>query len=103
MDVLGTSLAIEFLLSFGGSEIRLSDTPQGKGMVERCVGPKHAAALAQALPLIHRVPLANPWLAKCLYAQGLSIAAIARRLRATDVTVRGYLKGNNTGRYNGQK
>jgi hypothetical protein len=38
-----------------------------------------------------RVPLAKKWLALCLRVQGLSVAAIARRLRVSDVTIRKYL------------
>lgn len=64
VDVLGIPLAIEFLLSFCGAQVILTETPQGKGMVECCVGTKHAASLAQALPLIRRVPVAKAWLAK---------------------------------------
>jgi len=96
VDVLGEALAIEFLLNFGGSEVMLACDPKGRGMVERCIGQRHVAALAQVLPMIHRVPLSNPWLAKCLYAQGLSIAAIARHLRVSDVTIRRYIKGTNS-------
>ena len=96
VDVLGEAFAIEFLLNFGGVEVMLACDPRGRGMVEQCLGRRHVAAPAQVQPMIHRVPLANPWLAKCPYAQGLSIAAIARRLRVPDVTIRRDIKGTNS-------
>ena len=56
------------------------------------VGVDKAAALALAAEhLPRRVPLAKPWLAGVLRAKGLPVAEIARRMRTTDVSVRGHL------------
>lgn len=97
VNMLGTATAIEFLLNFGGAELIFTSDPKGRGMVERLVGYEDTVKLAKASHRLQkRVPLATRWLAQCLYAQGLSKAAIARRLRITDVTVAKYLKGHNS-------
>lgn len=95
--VLGLEGAVEFLLRFGGTEIYLARTPQGRGQVEALVGKDRAAALAQA-DLPRRVPLCKPWIAQIAKAHGLppdwkplTTAEIARRMHASDVTVRKWL------------
>ena len=96
VDVMGIPTTIEFLLNFGGAELSISEGPKGKGMVERVIGHELTANLGRSAHLLQRrVPLANKWLAQCLFAQGISAAAIARRLRLTDVTVRRYVHGSN--------
>jgi hypothetical protein len=91
---LGPELTVDFLLQFGGAELHFATDPKGHGAVEKLVGTEKAKALAtsrnRALP--KRVPLAKRWLARMLYRQGRSAADIARTLRATDVSVRGWLK-----------
>tara|TARA_R110002072_G_scaffold79081_4_gene182721 strand:+ start:698 stop:1060 length:363 start_codon:yes stop_codon:yes gene_type:complete len=102
VDALGTETAIEFLLNFGGAELTVSLSPNGRGMVERVIGLENTIKLGNHRDHMQpRVPLANKWLAQCLYAQSLSVASIARRLRSSDTTVRGYLRGNNARRANG--
>lgn len=88
--VLGPELAFRFLMEFGGAELYLSPTPQGRSEVEKLIGAENVAALA-ALGLPRRIPTAKPWLAAILKTQGLSHAKIARRLHTTDVAVRGWL------------
>lgn len=88
--VLGPEKAFAFLMRFGGGELYLSATPKGRSEAEAIVGPDKLAELA-ALDLPRRVPTAKPWLARMLKTQGLSHAEIARRLHATDVTVRKWL------------
>lgn len=96
VDALGVETTIEFLLSFGGAELPVASDPKGNGMLVRCIGYQKAKQLADISHLLqNRVPLASRWLAQCLYTQGLSKAAIARRLRLSDVTVRSYLRGIN--------
>lgn len=90
VQVLGAELAFEFLMRFGGAELYLSPTPQGRSEVEALIGAEHVAALA-ALGLPRRVPTAKPWLAAVMKTQGLSHAKIARRLHTSDVAVRGWL------------
>jgi hypothetical protein len=56
-------------------------------------GAEAAAALAAAADrLPRRVPTGKPWIARVRYAQGWTVADIARTLHVTDVTVRAYLK-----------
>lgn len=72
----------------------LSENPQGRGALEHLVGEARARELA--LTCAHltkkRVPLAKRWLAQALKVQGHSNAQIARTLRATDVSVSGWLR-----------
>jgi hypothetical protein len=91
VEVLGPELAFAFLMRFGGAELYLSPTPKGRSEVEQMIGAERVAELA-ALGLPRRVPTAKPWLAAMMKTQGLSHAEIARRLHATDVTVRGWLQ-----------
>jgi hypothetical protein len=91
--VLGLELTIEFLLTFGGAELYIAASPTDRSRLHRLVGKEKTVALArQAHLLQRRVPLAKPWLAACLHARGMPVAEIARTLRATDVTVRAWLR-----------
>lgn len=93
VDVLGPEQALDFLLEFGGAELYLARAPQRRSRVARLVGADRARALAnisERLPA--RVPLAKPWCAAMLRARGLPVAEIARRLHASDVAVRGWLR-----------
>jgi hypothetical protein len=94
VEALGLELAVEFLLQFGGAELHFAADPRGTGAVEKLVGADKAKALAESRnqALQKRVPLAKRWLARMLHWQGHSTAQIARTLRATDVSVRGWLK-----------
>lgn len=95
VDALGAELTVHFLLQFGRAELYLSNDPQGRSAVEALIGADRVKALAFSnhRALQKRVPLAKPWLAAMLHWQGQSTADIARTLRATDVSVRGWLKG----------
>jgi hypothetical protein len=99
VDVLGTPLAIKFLILFGGAQVGLSQSPRGDGLVSRIIGKEHESALGQKLgSKVNRVPLASKWLALCLRAEGETTAEIARRLRVSDVSVRRWMAGTNTPR-----
>ena len=93
--VLGPMLTIDFLLEFGGAPLTLSENPQGRGALVHLVGEEKARDLALACAHLNkkRVPLAKRWLARALKVQGHSNAQIARTLRATDVSVSGWLRG----------
>ena len=96
VEALGVETAIDFLMEFGGGELYFSETPNGRGMVERAVGVEKARLLASLLPgLKVRVPLANRWVARCLHVRGASVADIAQRMRKSDITVRKYVQGQN--------
>lgn len=93
--VLGPELTIAFLLQFGGAPLQLADNPKGRGAVELLVGKEKARELAVSCAQLFkkRVPLAKRWLAHAMKVQGHSNAQIARTLRATDVSVSGWLRG----------
>ena len=92
VDALGAELAVTFLLAYGGAELNLSNDPKGRSAYEALLGYDGAKALSVQPRLQKRVPLAKRWLAAMLHWQGNSTAAIARQLRASDVSVRRWLK-----------
>lgn len=91
---IGAEKAVELLLKFGGSEVYLSANPRAGSQLAALIGAGCVKALARELGHGDHfsVPLAKSWLARQLKARGLTVAAIARELRVTDSTVRGYLK-----------
>lgn len=93
VDALGAETAVIFLLTYGGAELYISDDPKGRSSHESLLGYDKAKALASvAHRLPKRVPLAKQWLARMLSWQGHSTSLIARSLRASDVSVRKWLK-----------
>lgn len=91
--ILGPELTVQFLLKFGGAELYIPQSPQGKGRIEALVGREKTKQLSGAAHLLQpRVPLANEWVAACLHYQGIAISEIARQLRVTDVSVRKFLE-----------
>ncbi|WP_375227526.1 helix-turn-helix domain-containing protein [Roseobacter sp. S98] len=94
VDILGTDMAVEFLLTFGGAEMYFPDRPGDNSELVRTVGVEKARAICAASGRIKgRIPIGKPWIARVLNAKGLSNAKIARRLHVSDVTVRKYLSG----------
>ncbi len=92
-EVPGIDRTVDFLLTFGGATLYLSEDPKGRGKLEALVGYDLAKALgAKAHLLPRRVPLAKPWLSKVLATRGTSVADIARTLRVSEVSVRKYLR-----------
>lgn len=91
--VLGEDGAIAFLSEFGGAELYFGKRPQERGRIAALLGQEKAAELARAAErLPKRIPLGKRWIAQVYKARGLSTAEIARRLKASDVAVRGWLK-----------
>lgn len=93
VEILGTDLAIEFLLAFGGAELALARNPR-QGRLVDVVGVEMAARLAARADDYHlprRIPTAKVWIARVWASRDLSVAEIARRLHTTDVTIRKYL------------
>lgn len=97
VDALGAELAVRFLLHFGGAELYIPRDPKGGSELAEVLGMPAAralSALADRTVLPRRVPTAKPWLARYLkVTAGLSHAEIARRLHATDVSVRKWVAG----------
>ena len=92
--VLGVEGALAFLMTFGGAEMIYHRNPV-RSQLAKTMGVEAAAALADedaARGLPRRVPLAKPWCAQVLREKGLPVAEIARRMHASDVAVRRWLK-----------
>ena len=98
VEALGYDEAVTFLMHFGGAELYLAKTPKGRGEAEALFGAEAVAKLAAHGGITQRrVPLANPWLARVYAWRGHSTASIARTLRASDVTVRRWIKEGDAG------
>lgn len=80
-------------MEYGGAEYRFPTRPDPDHPLTKLVGADNAARLAVADTLPKRIPLAKPWLAQYFYAQGYSVAEIARKLKASDTRVRAWAKG----------
>ncbi|MDO9639667.1 MAG: helix-turn-helix domain-containing protein [Pseudotabrizicola sp.] len=92
--ILGVDGAVTFFSSFGGAELVYSQNPRRSQLAE-IMGLDAARALAEedarrGLP--RRVPLGKPWVAQVMKSKGLPVAEIARRMHASDVAVRRWLK-----------
>jgi len=105
---LGVDDAARFLLMFGGAELHSANRPQSRGMLTSAFGAEAAGRLAEHWPYEQpscRMPLGNRFLARYLRSKGHSVAAIARKIRATDLTVRQLirpdeeLRGRNLGEF----
>lgn len=90
-QVPGIDGAVRFILAFGGAELAIARNPRDDNELVEMFGRDRAEALAE-LTVPRRIPLAKPWLAGHFRAQGLSSARIARKLRVSDTSVRGYLR-----------
>ena len=97
VDALGVEDAVCFLLHFGGAELFIPRHPKGNSELFRVMGLNAALILAdlnERTILPRRVPIPKPWLARYLkVTTGLSHAAIARKLHASDVSVRRWIAG----------
>lgn len=92
VEVLGED-APAFLMEFGGGDLWLSERPSQRSRLSERLGPARAAALAEAVGAAKvRVPTAKVWLAHVLKSRGLPADEIARRLHASNVSVRRWLK-----------
>ena len=94
VETLGLDGAIDFLQRYGGAELYIPETSRRTALA-RDIGAEKAAALAAIKDqLPRRIPTGKRWVAQVLRSKGLSIAAIARKLHMSDVTIRSYV--NNT-------
>ena len=94
VECLGAELAVRFLLAYGGGELYLASGPKGRSAVEALVGPEAVARMADHYQLGQRVrvPLARQGLARMLHWQDNSTAEAARTIRASDVSLRAWIK-----------
>ncbi|MBC7313611.1 MAG: hypothetical protein H5U11_14050 [Rhizobium sp.] len=98
VTAVGIEKTIDFLLAFGGSYVYLSENPQERSDVANAIGRDAAVKIARQVGSgSFRIPTAKPFIAAHLkYNKGLTTNAIARRLHATDVSVRGWLKAGES-------
>ena len=93
VEALGVDGTLAFLEAFGGADLYVPATPGARSRLAEVVGAEAAQALAErADRLPRRVPLGKIWRAQVLRARGLPVAEIARKLSASDVAVRRWLK-----------
>ena len=94
VEALGYDEAVTFLMHFGGAGLYLAKSPKGRSASAEMFGADAMAKLAASdrIPPKSRIPLAKPWMARVFAWRGHSTASIARTLRATEVTVRRWLK-----------
>lgn len=95
VTALGEDDAVRFFLAFGGADLYIARDPKGRGRVEQELGLDVAQRLARLCDQHHlhrRIPIPKPWLAAVLKSRGLSHAEIARRLHASDESVRRWLQ-----------
>lgn len=93
--ILGVEGAMLFFLTYGGGELYIPRNARPGAPLVNLLGFEAARALGAAADrLPRRVPTAKPWLARVMAVQGLRTPEIARRLHASDVSVRTWLKGD---------
>ncbi|NRB19973.1 MAG: helix-turn-helix domain-containing protein [Rhodobacteraceae bacterium] len=92
-EVLGLNDTLRFIEAFGGTEIYIAKNPRTRSSVAALVGYDKANALTSiSHRLQSRVPLAKKWRARAYKSQGWATVEIARKLGATDVAVRNWLR-----------
>lgn len=92
VEALGVDDTIRFLLEFGGAQIYIGARPGRGSQVAALLGLDKARALGRVhdrLPA--RVPLVKSWTAQAMFAQGLPIQKIARKMHVSDTAVRRWL------------
>lgn len=99
VEALGVDQTIEFLLNFGGADLHVSRNPRPSSRIVAVLGGEAARRLFEVCDtynLPRRVPLGKRWIAQVLFAQGNTIASIARRLHVSDTAVRGYTRAQRS-------
>jgi hypothetical protein len=90
-DVMGLDKAVQFLMIYGGGECYFPKRPEPGSELVKLLGREVVIQMAKRPNVPRRVPLAKPWLAHYFAAKGDSTIEIARKLKATDTTVRRWL------------
>lgn len=95
--VLGEDRAIALFLAVGGTPWDFSANPKPDNKVVAAIGMEGALALWQEFgPSLGRIPIAKEWIAQVWHARGVAILEIARRLHASDQTVRRWTQQRRT-------
>lgn len=93
-QLVGAEALFRLIDAHGGTRLYVPRRPRPDMALVQLLGMDAVQALSAEYDTTQlRVPLARPWFARCLRAQGLSHAAIARRMRTTENTVRVMLAG----------
>lgn len=95
MDAIGPEAALELFLRFGGAELYYASRPTRRSELVRRMGSDVARKLSVAhaeVGLLRRIPIGNRRIAATLRARGKTVSEIARTVRASDTTVRRWLK-----------
>ncbi len=94
LTLVGAAATLALVEHYGGTRVHVRTGATSRNRLAEQLGAPAASALAAAFGGEYiRVPLAKAWRAQIYRAQGLSYAAIARRLGCSDVTVWEYLRG----------
>lgn len=97
IDMIGEEATLRFVEAHGGTRVHIRLGRTSRNGLADLLGAAAASALAEAFGGEYlRVPLAKRWRAQHYRRQGLSYAAIARRLGCSDVTVWEYLHDRAT-------
>jgi len=100
-DVVGPEATLALVKAFGGTRLYISSTVQPDGEFAQAIGVSAAQAAARAWGGDRpRIPLARPWLARCLQAEGRTNREIARELRVAETSVPDLLYGRRQSRDN---
>ncbi|RVG08848.1 helix-turn-helix domain containing protein [Sinorhizobium meliloti] len=98
VEAIGAEDAVRLFLALGGTIIYLpKDRSTSRSRAAQVIGARKVETLAGRLGLDYvKVPLAKEWIARVMFAQGETIAEIARTVRSDVSTVRRWL-GPSTG------
>ena len=97
VEAIGADDAARLFLALGGTIIYLpKDRATTRSRAAQVIGARKVEALAARLGVDYvKVPLAKTWIAELMFAQGESIAEIARTVRSDVSTVRRWLGPSN--------
>lgn len=94
VEAIGLDDTITFILHFGGAQIYIGARPGNGSQVTKLLGIEKARALGAVHDrLPSRVPLVKSWTAQVMFAKGLPIQEIARKMHSSDTAVRRWLDG----------
>ncbi|MFZ7089846.1 helix-turn-helix domain-containing protein [Primorskyibacter sp. 2E233] len=93
VEVLGPSVAVRFLIAFGGTPLYFPDDPCGRSQAEALIGAAQLRELSARMPSNRaEVPMPKNWLIRSLHAEGLSVSQICRTLKTTSTNVKRTLR-----------
>lgn len=92
VKILGTDLAVEFFLTFGGAGLYLpKERSRDDSALAKVVGKDLALALGKDLGDAVKIPTAKPFIIQYLFAKGMTISDICRKMHLTEPAVRRHI------------